>query len=134
MWSSPKKIGEPWSQTRRRGCHCLELQDTDEPFPFCGRSGTACVDLLNRVDFSPHMIGFLMPATKQERKSALKRLRCFFQDAQGGAFCKRAEIHCSRLRRSSIRWYSRVTEVGTKRLIHELVKQTQFCASFIAPW
>jgi len=24
------------------------------------------------------------------------------------------------------RWYSRVTEVGTKRLIHGLVKQTQF--------
>jgi len=27
-----------------------------------------------------------------------------------------------------------VTEVGTKELIHGLVKQTQFCVSFIAPW
>jgi len=27
-----------------------------------------------------------------------------------------------------------VTEVGTKRLIHGLVKQTQFCVSFIVPW
>jgi len=31
-------------------------------------------------------------------------------------------------------WYSRVTKVGTKRLIHGLVKQTQFCVSFIALW
>ena len=68
-------------------------------------------------------------------KSALKRLRyCVFQDAQGGAFCKWAEINCSRWRRSSTWWYSRVTVVGTKRLIHVLVKQTQFCVSFIAPW
>ena len=31
-------------------------------------------------------------------------------------------------------WYSRVTEVGTNRLKHGLVKQTQFFVSFIAPW
>jgi len=29
-------------------------------------------------------------------------------------------------------WYSRVTECGTKRLIHGLVKQTQICVNFIA--
>ena len=74
------------SQTRRRGCHCWELQN--EPFAFCGRICTACVDLRNRV-FSAHLIGFLQRATKQERKSALKRLRyCVSQDAHGSVFCK----------------------------------------------
>ena len=29
-------------------------------------------------------------------------------------------------------WYSRMTEGGTRRLIHGLVKLTQFCVSFIA--
>jgi len=53
-------------------CHFWELHD--EPFAFCGQIGTACVDLLNRV-LSTHLIGFLLRATKQERKSALKRLR-----------------------------------------------------------
>ena len=55
-------------------CHCWELQD--EPFAFCGRIGTACVDLLNRV-LSTHLIDFVLRATNQERKSALKRLRCY---------------------------------------------------------
>jgi len=31
-------------------------------------------------------------------------------------------------------YFSLVMEIGTKRLIHGLVKQTQFCVSFIAPW
>jgi len=72
---------------------------------------------------------FLLRATKQERTSALKRLRyCVFQDAQGSVFCTRAKIHCGRWRRSSsLGWYSRVTKVGTMGLIHELVKLTQFC-------
>jgi len=49
--------------------------------------------------------------------------------------CKWAAIHCSRWRRSStLRWYSLVTEVGTKELIHGLVKQTQFCVSYVALW
>ena len=44
--------------------------------------GTACMDLLNRV-FSTHLIGFLLRATKQEQKSALKRLRhCVSQNAE----------------------------------------------------
>jgi len=52
------------------------------------RIGTVCVDLLNRV-FSTHLIGFLLPATNQERKLALKRLRyCVSQDAQGSVFFK----------------------------------------------
>ena len=37
-------------------------------------------------------------------------------------------------RSSTLGWYSRVTKVGTKRLIHGLAMQTQFCVSFIAPW
>jgi len=52
------QVGHSWdrqSQTSRRGCHCWELQN--EPFAFCGRFGTACVDLLNRV-FSTHLNGF----------------------------------------------------------------------------
>jgi len=62
------------SQTRRRGCHCWELQD--ESFAFCERIGTACVDLLNRV-FSTHLIGFVLRSTKQERKSKRKRWRYY---------------------------------------------------------
>jgi len=57
---------------RRQGCHCWKLQD--EPFALCGQIGAACVDLRNRV-FSRHLIGFLLRATKKERKLALKRLR-----------------------------------------------------------
>ena len=74
--------------------------------------------------------------TKQEWKSALKILRhCVSPDAQGSVFCKWAEIHCSRCRRSNtLEWYSRVVEVRTKILIHGLVKQTQFCLSFVALW
>ena len=52
----------------------MELQDADASFAFCGRIGSACVDLLNRV-FNAHLIGFLLRATKQEQKSALKILR-----------------------------------------------------------
>jgi len=101
---------------------------------FCGRIGTACVDLLNRV-FSTYLIGFILCTSKQERKSALKSLRyCISQDVQGSIFCKWAEIHCSRRRSSTLGWYLRVTEVGTKRLTHVWVKQGQFCLSFIAPW
>ena len=60
------------SHTRRRGCHCWEVQE--QLFAFCGLIGTACTDLLNRV-FSTHLIDFLLRASKQERTSALKRLR-----------------------------------------------------------
>jgi len=43
-------------------------------------------------------------------------------------------MHCTGWRRSGTsRWYSRVTEVRTKELMHGLVKQTQLCVSFNAP-
>jgi len=38
---------------------------------------TACVDLLNRV-FNTHLIGFLLRATKQERKSALESFEALY--------------------------------------------------------
>jgi len=57
------------SSTCRWRRHCWKLQD--ESFAFCARIGTARVDLLDRV-FSTHLIDFLLRATKQERKSALK--------------------------------------------------------------
>jgi len=119
---------------RRPACNCWELQD--EPFAFCERICTACVHLLSKV-FSTHLIGFLLRATKQERKSAVKRLKyCVSQDAQGSVFNKWAEIHCREggdVRRSRGA-HSRVTKVATKIFKHGLVKQTQFCLSFIAPW
>ena len=133
------KLDKQW-QTHRRGCHYWELQD--EPFVFCGRIGTACVDLRNRV-FSSRLIGFLLRATKKERKSGLKRLRYYvsprqcFLGRRPRQFPASEHKYTSRWRRSStlgMGWYSRVTKVGTKGLIHGLVKQTQFCVSFIAPW
>jgi len=43
-------------------------------FAFCEGIGATCVDRLNRV-FSTHLIGFMLRATRQERKSALRRPR-----------------------------------------------------------
>jgi len=44
-------------------------------------------------------------------------------------------MHCKKSRSpSNWGWYSWVAEVGTSRLIHRLIKQTQFCVSFIALW
>jgi len=88
------------------------------------------VDLLNRV-FSTHLIDFLLRATKQERNSALTiDVLCLsWRPTQGSVFCTCTKILCSRWRRSStLGWYSRSTEVGTKELIHGLAKLTQFCA------
>jgi len=65
-----------WIDSRRRLGKGITVKLQDELFAFCGRNGAACVDLLNRV-FSTHLIGFLLRATKQERKTALKRLRYY---------------------------------------------------------
>jgi len=65
-----------WLDSRRRLDKGVSVELQDEPFAFCGRNGAACVDLLNRV-FSAHLIGFMLLATKQERKTALKRLRYY---------------------------------------------------------
>jgi len=44
-------------------------------------------------------------------------------------------VHCNRWRSSTtLRWYLRVTESGARRLMHGLVKPSQFCVSFIALW
>ena len=54
-------------------------------------------------------------------------------DAQGSVFCEYAAIQCSRWRRSStLGWYQRVMKVGTKGLIHGLVKNAvlrELCCS-----
>jgi len=63
-----------WVDSRRRLDEGVTVELQDEPFAFCGRNGAACVYLLSRV-FNTHLIGFLLRATKQERKTALKRLR-----------------------------------------------------------
>ena len=81
-------------------------------------------------------IGLLLRATEPEWKSALKILRYYVSlQTQGSVCCKWAAIHCSSWRSSStLRWYLRVTKCGVRRLIHGLVKLTQFCLSFIALW
>jgi len=117
------------SQTRRQRCHCWELQD--EPFAFFGWIGTACVDLqqglqlaFDRFSDACDQAGTKISTEKIEVLCLLRHPRqCFLQ------------VSCSWWSRSStLGWHSRVTEVGTKGLIHGLVKQTQFCVSFIAPW
>jgi len=35
---------------------------------------------------------------------------------------------------NALEWYLRVTEGGTRRLIHGLIKQIQFCVNFIDLW
>jgi len=70
MWSSPKILESPglYELDSQSSTMVSLLGTADESIAFCGRSGIACVDLLNRV-FSTHLI---LRATKQERKSALK--------------------------------------------------------------
>ena len=117
------------SQTRRQRCHCWELQD--EPFAFFGWIGTACVDLqqglqlaFDRFSDACDQAGTKISTEKIEVLCLSRHPRqCFLQ------------VSCSWWSRSStLGWHSRVTEVGTKGLIHGLVNQTQFCVSFIAPW
>jgi len=75
------------SQKHRWGCHCWELQD--EPFAFCGRIGTACVELRNRV-FSSHLIGFLLRATKKGMKISSKKIEvlCLAKAVLPAAACE----------------------------------------------
>ena len=103
-----------WIDSRRRLDKGITVNLQDEPFKFCGRNGAGCVDLLNRV-FSTHLIGFLLRATKQERKTALKRLRyyvppkvVFLAKTPNAVFpaSERKNTHCSRWSRSStLEWY-----------------------------
>ena len=125
MWSSSKNLNIPGlyeldgqSQTRRQVCHCWELQD--EPFAFCGQIGTAYVDLLNTV-FSMHLIGFLLLVTKQERRSALKRLRYYVSwDTQDSVFCKFSNL-----------WVVFTSDESRNTRIDTLIGKAM---SFIAPW
>jgi len=88
------------------------------------------VDLLNRV-FSTHLIGFLLRATKQERKSALKRLRhCVSQGAEGSVFCNSG----NELQQVETFKYLGVvfTGDGSRNKGVDTRKETQFCVRFIA--
>jgi len=101
-------------------------------FVFCGRISSACMYLLNRVS-SMHLIGFMLHATKKERKSAIKHLMyCVFQDAQGSA----SERNYTAAGGDIQVPYGGIDEwrKSEQRLIHGLVKQMQFCANFIDPW
>ena len=106
---------------------------------------------INRLLFADHLV--LLASSQQclqcalnrlyaasdevEWKSALNLRRRYLVslETQVSVSCKWAAIHCTRWRSSSIlEWYLRVTEDRTRRLIHGLVKLTQFCASFITLW
>jgi len=79
--------------------------------------------------FSMHSIGFLLRA-KNTKVGYYVSLQ-----TQGSVCGKWAAVHSSRRRRSStLGWHLRVAEGGARRLKHGLVKQTQFCVSFIALW
>jgi len=67
-----------------------------------------------------YSIGFLLHATKREWKSALKNEMLRISRNPGQGMLQAPSILVS--------WYSQVTEDGTRRLIHGLVKQTYFCA------
>jgi len=82
-----------------------------------------------------HFIGFQLHASKQERKSALKRPMYYVSQDAKAVFSRWTAKQCSRW--STMPQYfavSPVMKVGTKRLIHGFRKQTQFCVSFVALW
>ena len=146
MWSLPKNLKSPGlyelgsqSQTGRQGCHCWKLQD--EPLALCRQIGAACVDLRNRV-FNTHLIGILLRAIKKERKSALKWLRYYvspkavFPGQTPKAVFPASKRQCTEAG-GNVKYYRVVLtsdEIRKKGLLHGLVKQMQFCVSFIAPW
>jgi len=97
-------------------------------FAFCERIGAECVDLLNRV-FSTHLIDFLLSATKQERKSALKmEFLCLSRRPRQCILhvCENTLLQVETFKYLGVVFTSDVG--GTKKLIHGLVKPTQFCA------
>ena len=121
------------SKPGRRGCHSRELQD--QLFTFWRRFGTARIF---STAFSMHSIGFLLRETEQEWKLVLKIPRFYsmslykpkavygaserqYTAAGGDVQVPRGGFTCDG-RRSPM------------RLIHGLVKLTQFCVSFIALW
>jgi len=81
-----------------------------------------------------HSISFLLRVAEPEWKIAPKRPRYYVSlETQDSVRCKCAAIHCKRWISSSIlEWYLRVTEGGARRLMHGLVRLTQFCVTFIA--
>ena len=108
------------SQTRRRGCHCWELQK--------GLFSLLFSDELALRGSSQHGLHHVFDRFHAAYDKSGTKISA--QGIQGSVFCKCVEIHCRLWRRSS----ALATEIGTKRLIHGLVKQTQFCVgSFQRP-
>jgi len=92
-----------------------------------------CLHLLNRV-FGVHSIGFLLHATELEWKSALKIPRWSVSLETQGSGVSGNTLQQVETFKYLEGCYSRVTEGRTRRLIHGLVKQMQFCVSFFALW
>jgi len=137
MWSLPKNLESPGvyeldgqSQTPQQGCHCWTAGWT-----VCLlRTKWCCMRGSSQQGLQYAFDRFSAVCDQAGTKNSIKKIEVLCL-TQGSVFCKWAKKHCSRWRRSStLEWYSRVTDVGTNRLIHGLVKQTQFCVSFIAPW
>jgi len=141
MWSLPKNLMSPglyeldWqSQTVDKGVYvgncrmdCLPL--VEELVAYCmRRSSQQGFQLeLDRFSAACDQEGTKISSEKIEVLCLYKRSRqCFLQVSGNTLLCWR--------RSSTLGWYSRVTKVGTKGLIHGCVKQTQFCVNFIAPW
>ena len=110
----PRILESPGLYELRRGCNC---------WIWCCIGGSSQQGLQHAFD------QFSAACDQVGTTVSSEKLRyCVSQDAQGSVFCTWAKTHCSRWRRSStLGWYSWVTEVGTKGLIHGLVKLTQFC-------
>jgi len=137
MWSLPKILKSPGldelggqSQTPRRGCHCWTAGWT-----VCVlRTKWCCMRVSSQQGLQHAFDRFSAACDQAGTQNSTKKIEVLCP-AQGSVSCKWVKKHCSRLRRSStLEWYSRLMEVGTNRLIHGLVKQTQFCVSFIARW
>ena len=134
MWSSPKNFGEPWSiwigQPVIDASTRVSLLGTAGWIICFLQTNWHCMRGSSQQVLQHASDRFSAACDQAETKISTKNLRyCVSHDAQGSVFCTWAKIHCSRWRRSStLGWYSRVTEVGIKALIHSLVKLTQFCA------
>jgi len=119
------------SQPSRRGWHCWKLQG--QPFAFCRRFETACIfwKWLSTCTWS-----FFSTCDQVWKKISTKKtgVLCLRRNPTSTSASEaNTAIHCSRWRCSStVERYSPMIVGG--RFIHGLVKQLQFCVSFIALW
>jgi len=85
---------------------------------------------------STHLIGFLLRTTKQERKSALKNWGIMSRKKSNAVYSASEWKYIAAGGDFQVPWggIHEKTEVWKRGLIHGLLKQTQICVSFIAPW